>query len=72
MALKGKQVEELWGRLERQLTEHTFECALLNEPHQDLGIHARDRVAVGVGVMQGRLIAQCLGPMSEIKDKPDA
>lgn len=67
LAQPGKQVEEVWGRLERRLSDNVYECILLSQPHQDFGVKAGDHVAVGVAFTGGGIVSQCLGPV-ENKD----
>jgi hypothetical protein len=67
LAQPGKQVEEVWGRLERRLSDNVYECILLNQPHQDFGLKAGDHVAVGVALAGNGIVSQCLGLAEDMK-----
>lgn len=61
--------EVVWGRLERALGEHYFECELLSEPQQDAGVHAGERVVVSVREVPDGVSPVCLGPPSQFLEE---
>lgn len=62
MAQEGKQPEQVWGRLERQVGEHLFECVLLNQPHQNFGVKVGDLVIVAIAPVGDNIGSQFVGP----------
>jgi hypothetical protein len=64
------QPERVWGRLVRQLSDHVFECTLLNQPHQDFGIKMGDKVTVGVGLTPQGIISTMLENSDKPSDEP--
>jgi hypothetical protein len=67
-------VEEVWGRLERRVSEALFECKLLNQPKQDFGVNAGDRVVVFMEPTPQGIRSQFVGSVEKaqqmLKDYP--
>jgi hypothetical protein len=61
--------EVVWGRLENSIDDHRFECELLNEPDQDFGLHAGERVVISVQEVPKGVSSVCLGPLSHFKEE---
>jgi hypothetical protein len=64
----GRDPEIVWGRLERSLREHYFECTLLNDPNQDFGYRTGDALVVSVRTVEGGVSPVCVGRMSDLVD----
>jgi hypothetical protein len=67
IAQEGRQMEELWGRLERRLGNELYECTLLNQPHQDFGIKAGERIVVRIAYVGKNIVSQAIGPSSALR-----
>ena len=61
----GQNPEQVWGRLERQIDPHHFECELIVQPHQDLGMNRGDRVLVRVCPVPQGVESLCVGKCKE-------
>lgn len=57
----GQRPEEVWGRLKRRVEEHVFECELLVQPFQPLGVMRGDRVLVRVRPATNGVESICIG-----------
>jgi hypothetical protein len=72
MMARERQIEQVWGRLEKRLGETLYECVLLNTPHQDFGVKALDHIIVRLAQMRNGLIsATFVGPLSALEQIPD-
>ncbi len=67
---KELKIEQVWGRLERRLSETTYECTLLNTPHQDFGVKAGERVIIRIAPTQNGIISQFVAPVVQLETPP--
>lgn len=64
MLLKDTIGEQVWGRLERRLSEEQFECTLLNQPNNDFGVRAGERVIISVNLTPEGIDARFVSKVS--------
>jgi hypothetical protein len=62
---KNAMQEEIWGRLVKQIDATLFECVLLNQPHQRIGINRTDHVLVHIRNESTSLVSVCIGPSAQ-------